>query len=192
VKEFVAKNKSNSFITLFSIVMLFLFICCSKGKNETVASFSDRAEIPVLKTTNVVTMISDSGITRYRISAPEWAIYDKAQEPYWNFPKGIKFERFDGDFQTDANIISDEAIYFENKKLWELTGNVKATNLKGEIFETDKLFWSQAEERIYSSEAVTITQSDKIIHGIGFNSNQTLSKYEISKVNGIFPLNDIE
>lgn len=192
MKEIITKNKSKNFITIFSFVMLFLFICCSKGKNETVASFSDRAEIPVLKTTDVVTMISDSGITRYRISAPEWTIYDKAQEPYWNFPKGIKFERFDGDFQTDANIISDEAIYFENKKLWELTGNVKATNLKGEIFETNKLFWNQAEEKIYSPQSVTITQSDKIIHGVGFTSNQTLSKYEISKVNGIFPVNDTE
>ena len=172
--------------------MMFAFMCCSKGANDTVASFSDRAEIPVLKTTDVVTMISDSGITRYRITAPEWAIYDKAEEPYWNFPKGITFERFDGDFQTDANIISDEAIFFENRKLWELTGNVKATNLSGEIFETEKLFWNQAEERIYSPEAVTITQSDKIIQGAGFNSNQTLSKYEIEQVSGVFPINDDE
>ena len=186
------KNNHKNFITLFSVVMLFVFMCCSKGINETVASFADRAEIPVLKTTDVVTMISDSGITRYRITAPEWAIYDKAEEPYWNFPKGITFERFDGDFQTDANIISDEAIFFENKKLWELTGNVKATNLKGEIFETEKLFWDQTKERIYSPEAVSITQSDKVIHGTGFNSNQTLSKYEITKVHGIFPLKDDE
>lgn len=186
------KKINHNFITLFSVVTLVAFMCCSKGINETVASFADRTEVPVLKTTDVVTMISDSGITRYRITAPEWAIYDKAEEPYWSFPKGITFERFDGDFQTDANIISDEAIFFENKKLWELTGNVKATNLKGEIFETEKLFWDQTEERIYSPEAVAITQSDKVIHGTGFNSNQTLSKYEITKVHGIFPLKDDE
>ncbi len=191
-KTFSNNKKHNITTVLIAVVMLFLFICCSKNNNNTVPAFSDRADIPILKTTDVVTMISDSGITRYRISAPEWAIYDQAQEPYWNFPKGIKFERFDGDFQTDANIISDQAIFFDNKKLWELTGNVKATNLKGEIFETQKLFWNQNEERIYSPEEVTITQTDKKIHGTGFESNQTLRKYTISNVNGIFPIKNTE
>jgi len=185
-------NKHKNFIIVFSTVMVFLFMCCSKGINETIPSFSDRSEVPVLRTTDVVTMISDSGITRYRITAPVWAIFDRAEEPFWDFPEGIKFERFDGDFQTDANIVSDEAIFFEHRQLWELTGNVRATNLQGEIFETEKLFWNQAEERIYSPEAVTITQSDKIIHGTGFNSNQTLSKYEITNVHGIFPINEDE
>jgi LPS export ABC transporter protein LptC len=183
------QNITTAFV---AVVMFFLLISCSNNSKNTIDSFANRAEVPILKTTDVVTMISDSGITRYRISAPEWAIYDKAVEPYWDFPKGILFERFDGDFQTDANIISDKAIFYEEKKLWELKGNVKATNIEGEIFETEILFWDQSTETITSPVEVKITQSDKIIQGIGFDSDQTLSKYTISNVTGIFPVKDDE
>ena len=59
-------------------VVLFLFSCGSKDKVHP--SFPDRSMMPVLRVTDVVTMISDSGITRYRISAPEWLVYDKAED----------------------------------------------------------------------------------------------------------------
>ena len=177
--------------TLFiTIILTFLLFSCSESGKHTIGSFPDRASVPALRTLDIVTMVSDSGVTRYRISAAEWAVFDKAAEPYWDFPKGILFERFDNELRTDANMTSDKAIYFTEKELWELTGNVRATNLSGEVFETRKLFWSQKEERIYSDEAVSITQADKKINGTGFVSNQTLSRYTITKVTGIFPVDE--
>lgn len=191
LEKLFSKNNSKNITTAFTVVvMLFLFIACADDNKNVVKSFPDRASVPVLRTMDVTTMVSDSGITRYRIKAPEWVVYDKAEEPYWDFPQGINFERFDGDYQTDANIVSDEAVYYEQKKLWELTGNVKATNIEGEKFETPKLFWNQENEKIYSDDSITIIQSDKIIRGKGFLSNQTLSKYEILKVSGIFPIEE--
>ena len=175
---------------LLIIVSAFLLFSCTENNKNTIGSFPDRASVPVLRTLDIVTMVSDSGITRYRISAAEWAIFDKAAEPFWDFPKGILFERFDNNLRTDANMTSEKAIYFTEKELWELSGNVRATNLNGEIFETQKLFWNQKEERIYSDEAVSITQSDKKINGMGFESNQTLSKYKITQVTGIFPVDE--
>ena len=178
--------------TLLYIIAAIVLISCSNDKKSTVAPFADRSQVPILHTFNVLTMVSDSGITRYRISAPEWLVYDKVAEPYWDFPQGIYFERFDGEYRTDADIVSDKAVFYDKKKLWHLTGNVKAKNLTGEIFESPQLFWDQNEERIYSPDSVTITQSDKVIYGIGFDSNQTLTKYEILKVSGIFPIDDDE
>ena len=175
---------------LLTAISAFLLFSCSESSKNTIDSFPDRASVPVLRTMDIVTMVSDSGITRYRISAAEWAVFDKAAEPFWDFPQGILFERFDNELQTDANITSDKAVFFTEKQLWELTGNVRATNLDGEVFETQKLFWNQKEERIYSGEAISITQADKIIKGMGFESNQTLSKYTITKVTGIFPVNE--
>jgi len=175
---------------LITIILAFFLFSCSENSKNTIGSFPDRASVPALRTMDIVTMVSDSGVTRYRISAAEWAIFDKATEPFWDFPKGILFERFDNDLRTDANMTSDKAVYFTEKELWELTGNVRATNLNGEVFETQKLLWNQKEERIYSEETISITQTDKKINGTGFESNQTLSKYKITKVTGIFPVNE--
>ncbi len=168
------------------VIVLFLFSCNSK--KNSYPSFPDRSMVPVLRVTDVVTMISDSGITRYRISAPEWLVYDKAQDPFWDFPKGAIFERFDNDYQTDASIRADSVVYFSNRKIWLLSGNVKANNLKDEKFETNVLHWDQNEEKIYTDEKVTITQIDKILVGYGFESNQTFDKYSLKNVSAIIPL----
>ena len=40
-----------------------------------------REQLPILTTDTVSTLISDSGITRYRIEAAQWLVYDKTDTP---------------------------------------------------------------------------------------------------------------
>lgn len=171
--------------------IMFLFIACNrKQEADTIDAVEDRTSIPRLDATQVTTVISDSGITRYRISTKEWLIYDKAEEPYWDFPSGIILENFDTDLNVDASIESDYAKFLENPQIWELTGNVVAINLQGEMFETEQLFWDQKAERIYSDSMITITRATSIIWGIGFESNQSMTNYTIRKPQGIFPVKE--
>ena len=172
------------------VVMLFFMIGCSKEKPEKIGAVVDRSKLPRLHATEITTVISDSGITRYRISAPRWDVYDKASQPYWEFPNGIHFERFDLNLKVDANIHSQYAKFNENEQLWELRGKVRATNLQGELFETEHLFWNQREEKIYSDTLIKVTQSSHIITGLGFESNQSMSRYQIKNPQGIFPVNE--
>ena len=44
-----------------------LWSACSGPKNEVVKGFEDAAEVPTLRTLDVMTLISDSGVTRYKI-----------------------------------------------------------------------------------------------------------------------------
>lgn len=172
------------------VVVLLLTVTCSNDKPETIAAVVDRSTLPKLHASEITTVISDSGITRYRISAPVWDIYDKANMPYWEFPKGIHFEKFDQNLIVDANIHARYAKFNENEQIWELRGKVRSTNLRGELFETEQLFWNQREERIYSDSLIKITQKSHIITGIGFESNQTMTKYLIKQPQGIFPVDD--
>lgn len=176
----------------FMLSMLFFIFSCSKNKTETIDAVEDRAEIPSLRAYEITTIISDSGVTRYRINTKVWDVYDKADPPYWEFPKGIHLERFDTDLSVDANIKSDYAKYFEGDELWFLSGNVDATNLEGERFETERLYWNQKEEKIYSDTIVKITQKTGVIYGDDFVSNQSLSNYQIKSGRGDFIVNDEE
>ena len=101
-------------------------------------------------------------------------MYDKAAKPYWEFPKGIHFERFDLNLKVDANIHSSYARYFEVEQIWELRGKVRATNIKGDLLETEQLFWNQQQEKFYTDSTFKLTQSDKIVKGKGFTCNQTM------------------
>lgn len=188
LKSILKNNKTNfSVSTIFMVVVMLFFMiaCSSKEEADKIGAIVDRSALPQLHATEITTVISDSGITRYRISASRWDVYDKASKPYWDFPNGIHFEKFDANLKVDANIHSQYARFNENEQLWELKGKVKAMNLQGELFETEQLFWNQREERMYSDSLIKITQVSQIITGIGFESNQNMTRYTIRKVVGI-------
>jgi LPS export ABC transporter protein LptC len=174
------------------VVVLLLAVACGKDKPDTIAAIEDRSALPKLHASDITTVISDSGVTRYRISAPQWNVYDKANQPYWEFPDGIHFEKFDLNLMVDANIHANYARFNENEQLWELKGNVRSTNLQGELFETEQMFWNQRDERFYSDSLIKITQKSHIITGIGFESNQSMTRYVIRQPQGIFPIDENE
>ena len=143
-----------------------------------------------MKSLGVTTLISDSGITRYKIVAEEWLIYDKKNPPYWAFEKGVYLEKFDTLFRIDASIKADTAYYHEKKKLWELKGHVQILSQRGDKFQTDLLFWDEKKEKVYSDKFIQIEQEDKVIKGYGFESNQDLTEYEIKNTTGVFTVED--
>ena len=159
------------------VVVLFGAVSCEKERTEKIAAVKDRKTLPGLHATKVTTVISDSGITRYRIYTDQWDVFDKAKESYWEFPKGLHFERFDENLAIDANFTSKYGRYYEGRRLWEFRGKVKAINVLGEMFESERLFWDQSQELIYSDTLVKITQLTRVVSGYGFQSNQSMTKY---------------
>ena len=178
--------------SLLVVVALFLSISCTNKKPDITDSVGDRAEYARLKAYEITTIISDSGITRYRIMADEWLVFDKAVEPYWLFPQGLHFERFDHNYNVDAQINCKHATYYDKLRLWVLKDSVRCTNIEGEQFETNLLNWNEYEQRIYSDSAIKITKKNLIINGIGFESNQTLTNYRTHQVTGILPVDEEE
>lgn len=51
------------------------------------AAITERDSLPVMDTKGVMTLISDSGVTRYRINTEEWLVFDRKNPPYWAFEK---------------------------------------------------------------------------------------------------------
>ncbi|MBO5816881.1 MAG: LPS export ABC transporter periplasmic protein LptC [Paludibacteraceae bacterium] len=164
--------------------------CQKRAVKLRVAAVTDRKLMPVLEAEDVMTIISDSGITRYRIKAAKWLIFDKADTPYWEFPKGIYLEKFNEELEADASVVADYAFYNEQEQRWMLRGNVKALNLEGERFDSPLLFWDQKTERIYSDSSIVITRESSVIKGVGFDSNQSLTQYTIMNPTGVFPLEE--
>ena len=174
----------------FAAVMFVLFPACSGKEKKLAEAISENDTLPSMKSLGVTTLISDSGITRYKIVAEEWLIHDKKNPPYWAFEKGVYLEKFDTLFRIDASIKADTAYYHEKKKLWELRGHVQILSQRGDKFQTDLLFWDEKKEKVYSDKFIQIEQEDKIIKGYGFESNQNLTEYEIKNTTGIFTVED--
>ena len=191
------KKDSKTYIRIINItaafcaaVMFVLFPSCSGNRKNLADAISENDTLPTMSSLGVTTLISDSGITRYKIVTEEWVINDKKAPPYWAFEKGVYLEKFDTLFHIDASIKADTAYYYEKKKLWELRSNVQIQSQRGDKFETELLFWNEKEEKVYSDKYIRISQEDKVITGYGFESDQNLTEYQIKNTTGVFTVED--
>ena len=180
----------NSLIASTLVVLAMLFYACVKESVPYRAAPLPREQIPALVTDSVSTLISDSGVTRYRIESPAWLIYDKTDPPYQEFPKGIYLEQFDEQLKVQASLAADYAHYDESAQLWTLRGNVHALNRKGEEFDSPEMKWNQKTHRVYSDTLIHIKRETSIIEGVGFESNEEMSKYTILHPTGVFPIDE--
>lgn len=174
---------------LMFVLTLFFSSCKDDGKIG-VASRINVKTMPSMQTVNVSTLISDSGITQYKIVSPLWNVYDEVDTPYWSFPKGIYLQKFDRKFNVIASVAADSAKFFTPQKLWRLDGNVEMTKVPGELFLTQQLFWDQRRNQIYSDSFIHIETPDRMLEGLGFESNDRLTNYTIKHPTGIFPVDE--
>lgn len=188
-------RKSASHIASMQILPLMIaVICaiiitssCSEEKKNFVDDIENANESPTMLTRDVETFISDSGITRYRITADIWYVYDEAKVPRWTFPQGLFLEQFDNELRQNSKVNCDSATYFSEKKLWRLDGDVVMVNVARDSFLTKQLYWDQRTKRIYSDTAfIRIVSKDRTIEGYGFSSNEQMTDYSIKRPTAIF------
>ena len=172
------------------MVLAILLSACHKGEIRQETETQPREQVAVLVTDSVTTLISDSGITRYRIESPQWCVYDRTDPPYQEFPQGIYLEQFDEDLTVKASLKADYAHYNETAQEWTLRGNVHALNRQGEQFDTPEMKWNQQTHKVYSDTSIHITREKSIIEGVGFESNEEMSKYTILNPTGVFPIKE--
>ena len=182
----------NITVAFYATVMFVLFPGCSKSGKNLAAAVEERDSLSSMTSLGVTTLISDSGITRYKIITEEWSIFDKKDPPYWAFEKGVYLEKFDTLLHIDASIKADTAYYYDRKKLWELKGNVQIRSQRGDKFETPQMFWDEKNKTVYSDKYIKIEQEDKTLTGYGFESNQELTEYVIKNTTGIFIIEDTQ
>lgn len=174
-------------LLVLTLIAVGILAACDEEKKEVISGKTDPETTPTMTTTDVSTLISDSGITRYSITTPLWLMYEEAAEPKWKFPDGLHLEKFDAKLKPEASIDCDSAIYHKDRQLWQLDGYVNIRNTLGEKFLTNQLFWNQRQQKIYSDSFIHIERDGKIIEGYGFESNEQMTRYHVLRVAGIFP-----
>lgn len=183
---------------IISFVLLLVIGCMTAGcqgsgsgdaSSATGDSAVDLTSIPGMITTDVSMLVSDSGVIRYHAISPIWYRYD--QDPvkkFWYFPEGIELQQLDDNMNPAGNIKADTAYYQEREQLWHLIRNVRISNVQGERFNTEELFWDGKRQTIYSDSFIHIERKRDILEGYGFTSDQSFTKYEIRQTTGIFEL----
>ena len=167
------------------------FVSC-KNDIETINALNNEIKLPDQSGFNIEITYTDSGKIQGKIHAPEVNKYDRGEEPYVEFPKGMKVIFYDSLERPTSYIKANYAIYYEKKQLWEARNQVVAENLVNhDKLETEQMFWDQKEEKIYSEKFTRLTNSDGISYGEGgFESRQDMSKWRLKGSSGTLNVNN--
>jgi len=190
-RQVVAKNRKRPAFYLFLMLLAIITHSC-KNDIEVIQTFAPAKKFPTVSGVNTQIIYSDSGMIKIEIIAPELNKFDNVEEPYAEFPKGIKVNFYDDAGNVQSFISAGYAIYNENERLWEARKNVQAKNFeKGEELNTEKLYWDEQSRMIYSDEFTKITNPDGVFYGqSGFEADQDLSRWKLKSSRGTVNVKD--
>ena len=104
----------------YVLVLVMFFFACEEQHEHTAPAIHARDSVPVMVSYGVNTLVSASGVAKYRIVTEEWEVNTNLHPSRWIFKKGVFLEQFDEKFHVQAYIQCDTAYYFDQLKLWEL------------------------------------------------------------------------
>ncbi|GAB3728637.1 LPS export ABC transporter periplasmic protein LptC [Hymenobacter agri] len=142
---------------------------------------------PLMETTNVVELISDSAKLKFQLTAP---LQQQFENGDFVWPKGVKVTFYSADGKkTVVNTLtakygkSDKA-----KNLYIMRGDVRVANVPNQQkMSTEEMFFDKNKQLIYTDSAmfVKVETPTEYIDGYGLTANQNFSRYSIKRPTGI-------
>lgn len=165
---------------------------CEERKEHTAPAIHDRDSVSMMTTYGVNTLISDSGVIKYKIVTERWDVNTIKQPTRWTFERGIFLEQFDEKFHVEGYINADTAWYYDQLKLWKLRGRVHIRNVNGLVFDSEELYWDGIKHEFYSYCFSRVVTPERTMEGTYFRSDEHMARYEISNSVGSFQSEDLE
>jgi LPS export ABC transporter protein LptC len=143
---------------------------------------------PLMETTNVLTLISDSAKLKFQLTAPLEQQFENGDIIY---PKGmvVTFYSADGKKTVINTLTAKYGKVDKAKNLYIMRGKVEVVNVPQEQrMDTEELFFDKTKQLIYTDSAmfVKVTTPTEYLTGYGLTANQNFSRYRITKPEGIF------
>ena len=145
---------------------------------------------PLVETTNVETLVSDSARLQLRLTAPLEQQYENGDMLY---RKSVKVQVYDKPGKVIVNTLAAKFGKLDkNKQLYTMRGDVRVANVpQQQTLKTEELFYDKMKRRIYTDTAMFVevkTPTEKL-WGYGLEANEDFSRYTIHRPVGNFLLN---
>jgi len=174
------------------MLALLLLSACNEVHEHTAPAVNPEDSVSMMTSYGVNTLISDSGVIKYRIVTERWDVNTIRHPSRWEFMKGIFFEQFDEQFHVQAYIQADTAWYYDQLRLWKLRGRVNIRNVNGLIYTSEELYWDGIKHEFYSHVFSKVVTPERTLQGTYFRSDEQMSHYVVSNSKGSFIAEDIE
>ncbi|MBP7856686.1 MAG: LPS export ABC transporter periplasmic protein LptC [Prevotella sp.] len=177
---------------LAALLVVVAVAACQEQVEHTAAAIHDRDSVAVMTSWGVNTLISDSGVIKYRIVTERWEVNQNKKPSRWYFDKGLFLEQFDEKFHVQAYIQCDTAYYYDKQNLWELRSRVRILTKDGLRFSSEQLFWDERQHELYSNVFSRLVTPDRTLQGTYFRSDEKMTRYYVSNSKGSFVRSDFD
>lgn len=177
-------NLSVLFTSSAFIIAVYALISCSEEHEHMAPAIRDRDSVPVMTTYGVNTLISDSGVIKYRIVTEQWEVNENKKPSRWIFNKGILLTQFNLKKHVVGYIQCDTAVYYDQDRRWELHGHVRILTAQGLSFYSNELYWDERNHQMWSHTYSHLKTPDKELEGNWFRSDEQMTDYEIRQTKG--------
>lgn len=174
----------------FLFISCLLAASCQEAVEHTAGAIRDRDSVAVMTSLGVNTLISDSGIIKYRIVTERWEVNQNKKPSRWTFDKGLFLEQFDEKFHVQSYIQCDTAYYYDQKRLWELRSRVRILTKDGLRFSSERLYWDEGKHELYSDTFSHLVTPERTLQGSYFRSDEHMTHYLVTNSRGSFESTD--
>ncbi|SFU27713.1 LPS export ABC transporter protein LptC [Pustulibacterium marinum] len=185
----IIKHKFTFIVTAFAVTM---FFSCENNLSE-LQKLNLQEKFPVGEAVNFKLTYTDSTRVKAILTSPLNYDYSNQEFGYSEFPNGLHIDFFD-DNQNKTTVDANYGILYNDTNLVELQDSVVIKTHEGKILKTNKLFWDQKDEWIYTDEAFQFTDpvEGTVMNGVGMDFNRDFTIVNAHETTGVMYLNGEE
>ena len=173
------------------ILMFLILAGCQNQVEHTAPAIRPQDSVAMMTSYGVNTLVSDSGVMKYRIVTERWEVNTSKNPSLWIFDKGLLLEQFDEKFHINSYIQCDTAYYYDQQKIWKLYGRVSILTKDGLRFNSEQLTWDQNKHELTSNVFSKLVTPERTLQGSHFWSDEKMTRYYVSNSKGSFEKGDL-
>lgn len=186
---YIIMYKIKYFIVI-GVIVSWVLAACQNPVEHTAPAIHYRDSVAMMTSYGVNTLISDSGVIKYRIVTERWEVNTNHVPSRWIFDKGMLLEQFDEKFHINSYIQCDTAYYFDQERVWKLYGRVRILTKDGLRFTSEQLTWDENKHELSSNVFSKLITPERTLQGSYFWSDERMTRYFVSNSKGSFEKGD--
>jgi LPS export ABC transporter protein LptC len=175
------KYKIFPVVTVLAVTLF--FGCESNFKEVQKINFSDF--VPGGDADNVNLKYTDSGLIKSILVSPKMLDFSNVDFPFTEFPKGIDVTLYDNKAKRTF-ITANYAVSYKLTNIIDLQGKVKIKSEKGQMLETEQLYYDQKNEWFFTEKKFKLTDLKGSSIGQGIDFSKDFKVINSQRISGEF------
>ena len=163
----------------FAAILISVLMCsCGDGNKLKPKLPADSDEtIPTYVMRGFDMVSTENGEIKISIKAEGAQVFEKKKKAY---AQKVIITQDEGKGKRSV-LTGERAIIDTDTNFIEIYGDVRLNASNGSLLLTERLFWDEKKQKVFTEEAVTIIKGKSVLKGIGMESDSGLNEIEIKK-----------